>query len=42
MYRNMRYDEALAFAKRALSINTYDGGANYYYGVINAKLRKCY
>lgn len=38
MYRNMRYDEALQFAKRALSINTNDGSANYYYGIINAKL----
>ena len=38
MYRNMRYDEALQFAKRTLSINTNDGGANYYYGIINAKL----
>ncbi|MEO8762787.1 MAG: DUF5107 domain-containing protein [Ginsengibacter sp.] len=38
MYRNLRYDEALVFAKRALSINTNDGGANYYYGLINAKL----
>ena len=36
MYRNMRYADALQFAKRALSINTNDGGANYYYGVINA------
>jgi len=38
MYRNMRYKEALQFAKRALSINTNDGGANYYYGIINARL----
>ena len=38
MCRDIRYSEALAFAKRALSINTYDGGANYYYGVINEKL----
>lgn len=37
MYRNMRYDEALAFAKKALSIDTHDGGANYYYGLINVK-----
>jgi len=37
-YRNMRYADALQFAKRALSINTYDGGANYYYGLINEKL----
>ncbi|MGZ3750702.1 MAG: DUF5107 domain-containing protein, partial [Mucilaginibacter sp.] len=38
LYRNMRYTEALGFAKRALSINTNDGGANYYYAVINAQL----
>ena len=37
-YRNMRYPDALQFAKRALSINTNDGGANYYYGLINEKL----
>jgi tetratricopeptide (TPR) repeat protein len=37
MYRNMRYDEALDFAKKALSIDTYDGAANYYYGLINVK-----
>lgn len=37
MYRNMRYDEALDFAKKALSIDTYDDAANYYYGLINAK-----
>ncbi|QEM10898.1 DUF5107 domain-containing protein [Mucilaginibacter rubeus] len=38
MYRDMRYAEALAFAKTALSINTNDGAANYYYGIINAQL----
>ncbi|MDN3583150.1 DUF5107 domain-containing protein [Mucilaginibacter flavus] len=38
MYRNMRYPEALSYAKTALSINTNDGAANYYYGVINAQL----
>ncbi|UOE51864.1 DUF5107 domain-containing protein [Mucilaginibacter sp. SMC90] len=38
MYRNMRYAEALVFAKTALSINTNDGAANYYYGTINAQL----
>lgn len=37
-YRNMRHAEALSFAKIALSINTNDGAANYYYGVINAQL----
>ncbi len=37
-YHNMRYAEALQLTKKALSIDTYDGGANYYYGVINAQL----
>lgn len=37
MYRNMRYDEALDFSKKALAIDTYDGAANYYYGLINTK-----
>ena len=34
----MRYDEALELVKRALSIDTHDGAANYYYGLINAQL----
>ncbi len=38
MYRNMRYDDALQLAKRALSINTEDGETNYYYGLINSAL----
>lgn len=38
MYRNMCYAKALAFAKTALSTNTNDGAANYYYGIINAQL----
>ncbi|WP_428329421.1 DUF5107 domain-containing protein [Mucilaginibacter sp.] len=38
MYRNMQYTEALKLAKKALSIDTYDGEANYYYGLINAQL----
>jgi Tfp pilus assembly protein PilF len=38
MYRNMRYNEALDLSKRALSIDTEDGAANYYYGLINACL----
>lgn len=40
LYRHMQYEEALALARRALSINTYDGEANYYYGLINAQLNK--
>ncbi|WP_184545535.1 DUF5107 domain-containing protein [Mucilaginibacter sp. FT3.2] len=38
MYHNMRYAEALRLTKTALSINTNDGAANYYYGIINAQL----
>lgn len=38
MYRNMRYAEALQLARHALSINTHAGDANYYYGIINARL----
>ena len=37
-YRNMRYDESLSLLKRALSIDTYDGAANYYYGLVNEEL----
>ena len=38
LYRSMKYPEALDAAKKALSIDTYDPAANYYYGIINAKL----
>lgn len=38
LYRKMNYEEALQYAKKALSINTYDPAANYYYGLINKKL----
>ncbi|MEO6289278.1 MAG: DUF5107 domain-containing protein, partial [Ginsengibacter sp.] len=38
LYRNQNYIEALAMSKRALSIDTYDGAANYYYGIINSRL----
>ncbi len=38
LYRNMKYTEALAMARRALSVDTYDPAANYYYGIINNKL----
>jgi tetratricopeptide (TPR) repeat protein len=37
-YRNMEYEQALELATRALSIDTHDGSANYFYGLINAKL----
>ena len=38
LYRSMHYDEALENAKRALSIDTYNPAANYYYGLINKQL----
>jgi predicted Zn-dependent protease len=38
LYRNINYPEALVMAKKALSIDTYDPAANYYYGLINDKL----
>lgn len=37
LYRNMQYDSALTTVKKALSVDTYDGAANYYYGLINSK-----
>jgi tetratricopeptide (TPR) repeat protein len=36
--RNMRYAEALVLARKALSIDTHAGDANYYYGLINVRL----
>lgn len=37
-FRNMEYEKALDYARRALSIDTYDPEANYYYGQINVQL----
>lgn len=37
-YRAMQYPEARAFARRALAIDTYDGAANYYYGLASRRL----
>ena len=39
-YHKIEYEHALGFAKKALSIDTYDPEANYYYGLINLKLKK--
>ncbi|WP_018625975.1 DUF5107 domain-containing protein [Niabella aurantiaca] len=33
LYNRMQYDSAFNIAKRALSIDTYDAAANYYYGL---------
>ena len=34
-YRRMEYDTALTYIKRALAVDTYDGAANFLYGLIN-------
>lgn len=39
-YREGRYDESLALCRTALSLNTYDGEANYMYGLCNMVLGK--
>ena len=39
-YRNLDYEKALKYATHALSIDTYDPSANFYYGLANAKLGK--
>jgi predicted Zn-dependent protease len=41
-YRKMNYDSAYYFARTALSVNTYDPAANYYYGLAALKLNKLY
>jgi tetratricopeptide (TPR) repeat protein len=38
LIRKFQYQEAIRFSKKALSINTYDAAANYYYGLANRKL----
>jgi tetratricopeptide (TPR) repeat protein len=38
--RAAEYDAARQFAMTALSVDTYDGGANYYYGLANRRLGK--
>lgn len=37
-FRNMDYDRSLEYARRALSIDTYDPAANFYYGMVNDQL----
>ena len=41
-YQKMNYDSAYYYARTALSINTYDPVANYYYGLASLKLDKIY
>jgi tetratricopeptide (TPR) repeat protein len=38
LYHSTNYDQALRLAKTALSVDTYDPAANYYYGLINLAL----
>jgi predicted Zn-dependent protease len=38
MLRNTKYADAYTYARKALSINTYDATANYYYGLANIQL----
>jgi predicted Zn-dependent protease len=41
-YRKMNYDSAYYFARTALSVNTYDPAANYFYGLAALQLNKLY
>jgi Tfp pilus assembly protein PilF len=41
-YRKMNYDSAFYFARTALSVDTYDPAANYYYGLAALQLNKMY
>lgn len=41
-YKKMNYPAAFDYARKALSIDTYDGKANYYYGLAALKLGKIY
>lgn len=41
-FRQMQYEEALTYAKRALSIDAYDADANFIYGVIQRALGNLY
>ncbi|MDQ2719617.1 MAG: DUF5107 domain-containing protein [Bacteroidota bacterium] len=39
-YRKTNYDSAFYFSRKALSVDTYDPAANYYYGLAALKLNK--
>jgi hypothetical protein len=41
-YRKMKYDSAFFYAKKALSIDTYDPSANFYYGLAANQMGKLY
>ena len=38
-YRNMDYNRSLVYARHALSIDTYDPAANFYYGIANVRIK---
>ena len=38
MYRNMSYNDAYQYARKGLSIDTYDPAANYYYGLASIQV----
>ncbi len=38
MYRNMEYQKSLEYARKALSIDTYDPQSNFYYGLAHLQL----
>ena len=40
LYHKMEYEDALQALRTALSLNTYDGPANYYYGLVNTELNR--
>lgn len=39
-YRNLNFTKAVEYAKKALSVDTYDPAANYYYGLASLQLDK--
>jgi hypothetical protein len=41
-YRKMNYDSAFEYARKAISLDTYNGMANYYYALSALKLDKVY
>jgi predicted Zn-dependent protease len=38
LYRNMQYEKSITYSKRALSLDTYDPCANFYYALANMEL----
>jgi hypothetical protein len=41
-YKKMHYQAAFDYARKAISLDTYDGEANYYYGLSALRLNKVY